>query len=402
MFRAAACTTALILAAAFSAVATGSSRVHAAESQAVRGAAFSEVRLPGAPDHGIFDPSVAVDGAGTIYLSLSGIGSTPAGHGVGELAVGTYLATFADQGREWRLLGLVNPSVPVVLRNVPSPHRGMWQSEVSALAFDPYAQPASRWKLFWHQYLNVNGVRRFQHGWIAYKEAASPAELAAARAVKLITARAYDPVNDDAAGWTQPIISGPALLPLARLSRDLSRCVAATEPGVLAKPEAVYLSLVCIRGSPFGLLRFSNSVIVLRCTRPCRAASSWSYVGTALAPRDAEALGMSKVSASDMFSTGGHDFLTVSPVGSVPVPDSYKGCAVFRFTDLSRARLLEDRAGRPQVRARAELGESSFNGACSYLPAKVHPGLLIGRVEDLGDPRLTGPTFHIYRTPVSP
>lgn len=398
MLRAATCMATLLLAATLLAFTSSCSSARAAEPPA----AISEVLLPGAPDHGIFDPSIAADDTGTIYMSLSGVGSTAARTGVGSLAVSTYLAASSDQGKQWRILARINPSVAVALRSAPSPHRGMWQNEVSALVFDRYAIPAARWKLFWHQYLNVNGVRRFQHGWIAYKEAPSPAELAGARPTKLMTGRAYDPVDDDAAGWTHPAIAGPPRLSLADLSRELSRCVAVTEPGVLAKSEGVYLSLVCIRGSPFGLLGFSNSVILLKCTRPCRAAARWSYLGTALTQADAGTLGMDKFSASDMFSTGGHDFITVSPVGSVPVPDSYKGCTVFEFADLSRAHILRNAAGRAQVQAHEELGPAAFNGACSFLPAKVNPGLLIGRVEGLERSRVIEATFHIYRTPVRP
>jgi hypothetical protein len=377
----------------------GSASVHAAEPPAVT---ISEVLLPGAPDHGIFDPSVTADGTGRLYMSLSGVSSTPAGADVGDLAVSTYLAESVDQGRQWRLLGLINRSVAVPLRLGHSADRGRWQNEVSALVFDPYARPEARWKLFWHQYLNVSGVRRFQHGWIAYKQAASPAQLSTAKAIKLFTARAYDPVADAAAGWTHPIIAGPALVPIAGLARDISGCAAVTEPGVLARPEGLYLSLVCVRGSPFGLLGTTNRVILLECTRPCTAATRWSFVGTALTQRDAAALGMHKVSASDMFSINGHDFLTVSPVGTVPVPDSYKGCVVFRFADLSRARLLRDAAGRVQVRARADLGPDSFDGACSFLPASEQPGLLIGRLEIRRQASVTEATFHIFRTYVRP
>jgi hypothetical protein len=178
--------------------------------------------------------------------------------------------------------------------------------------------------------------------------------------------------------------------------------VALTEPGVLAKPEGLYLSLVCIRGSPLGLEGFTNRVILLKCTRPCSAAGGWSYVGTILTQHDAEALGMRKFSASDMFSTDGRDFITVSPVGSVPVPDSYKGCVVFRFTDLSRARILRGPNGHAQVQARVNLGPTSFNGACSYLPSKTMPGLLIGRLEIARRSGLTAVTFHIYRTSMTP
>jgi len=81
-------------------------------------------------------------------------------------------------------------------------------------------------------------------------------------------------------------------------------------------------------------------------------------VGTVLTQADAGALGFGKFSASDLYSAGGRDFVTVSPVGSVPVPDSYEGCVVFRFVDLSSARLVRDAGGRPQVEARFHIYRS--------------------------------------------
>jgi hypothetical protein len=114
--------------------------------------------------------------------------------------VRSYLARSQDQGRTWQLVGgVVNPDVEASLDDFPLPHRGRWQSEVTALAFDRDAPQPARWKLFWHQYLNVNGERRFEHGWLAYKEAETPEQLASARPVKLITARGYDRVSDQSA-----------------------------------------------------------------------------------------------------------------------------------------------------------------------------------------------------------
>jgi hypothetical protein len=58
--------------------------------------------------------------------------------------------------------------------------------------------------LFWRQYLNANGRRRFEHSWLAYKEAERPEDLASARAVKLFTALGYDDTDNQATGSTKP------------------------------------------------------------------------------------------------------------------------------------------------------------------------------------------------------
>jgi hypothetical protein len=198
----------------------GGSTIFAAASLAdsASGAARkAEILLAGAPDRGIFDPSIASDGR-QLYMTVSGVSRTAAGSSLGVTAVRTYLARSQDWGRTWQLVGgVVNPDVEVPLDDFPSLHRGRWQSEVTALAFDPDAPQTARWKLFWHQYLNVNGDRRFEHGWLAYKEAETPEQLASARAVKLITGRGYDPVNDQSAGRTKSPLAGPSVIRIQEL-----------------------------------------------------------------------------------------------------------------------------------------------------------------------------------------
>ena len=179
-------------------------------------ATFLEIAIAGAPDHGIFDPSVASDGAGKLYMSLSGVASTTPGGGFGTAAVRTYLASSGDQGKSWQLAGVINPDIAVVLGTAPT--NGRWQSEVSALVYDAQASAQARWKLIWHQYLNIDGVRKFEHGWIAYKEAATPGALATAKPVKLFTAAAYDAVNDNPAGWTRSPIAGAGVNKVQQLA----------------------------------------------------------------------------------------------------------------------------------------------------------------------------------------
>ena len=63
------------------------------------GSNYPEITIPGAPDHGIFDPSVASNGAGKLYMTLSGVASTIPGGGFDTLAVRTYLASSSDRGK---------------------------------------------------------------------------------------------------------------------------------------------------------------------------------------------------------------------------------------------------------------------------------------------------------------
>jgi hypothetical protein len=369
----------------------------AASAAAIAG--MSEIKLAGAPDHGIFDPSVASDGAGKLYMSLSGVAATTPGGSFGTAAVRTYLAASSDQGKNWQLSGLINPDIAVTLGKAPT--NGRWQSEVSALVFDTQAPKQARWKLVWHQYLNINGDRKFEHGWIAYKEAETPGALATAKAVKLFTAAAYDAVNDTTTGWTRSPIAGAGVNKVQQLSPALAGCIAVSEPGLLSKPDALYMSQVCFKSSSAGI---TNDVVLLKCARPCNAAApgAWSYAGTALTPADSQALSLGKFSASDLFSDNGKDYIAVSPEGTTPVADAYKGCNVFRFADIASGKVERVASGRPSPATAVSMSADSFNGACTFLPTGANKGLLIGRIDFVKITNGVDATFHIFRSNVSP
>ncbi len=364
-------------------------------------AKLTEIIIPNAPDSGIFDPSIVSNG-GKLYMALSGVRATVPGGSFATNGVGTYLAVSRDRGKSWKLSGVINPEIQVRLGR--KPRRGIWQNEVPALAFDPWAPKQARWKLVWHQYLNINGERKFVHGWIAYKEAATPKALAAAKPMKLFMGWGYDRVNNDAGGWTRPAIPGPGVNKVRKISRNLKNCFALSEAGMMAKPDAVYLSMMCFKPKLLGLLGASHHVILLKCARPCNATApgAWMYAGTVLTPDDAEDLGLRKFSASDLFSEGGRDYITVSPVGKVPVDGAYKGCHVFRFADLARGKVERDRDGRPIVAAKVSLNKKSFNGACSFLPVGPAKGLVIGQVEFFLRNKKPDANFHIFNTSAAP
>jgi hypothetical protein len=90
-------------------------------------------------------------------------------------------------------------------------------------------------------YLNIDGDRKFEHGWLAYKEAETPGALATAKPVKLFTAAAYDAVNDTTTGWTRSPIAGAGVNKVQQLSPALAGCIAVSEPGLLSKPDALYM-----------------------------------------------------------------------------------------------------------------------------------------------------------------
>jgi hypothetical protein len=371
--------------------------------QTLRAAALPELTMPGMPSRGIFDASVAAGPGGALYMSVSGV-EAPGGDALLEhLAVHTLLARSTDQGEHWSLLGTINPDIGFAAAEKRKPKPARWQCEVSALAYDPYDAPGARWKLVWHQYLRIEEDRHFEHGWIAWREAATPEALAGSAPVKLLGTFAYATVDDNAAAWTKPPIDGAPLLRSNQLSPELAGCAVLTEPGLLARPEGLYLSLVCHEPKAFGWMGASSRVVLLRCTRPCTAAASWQFVATVLDMGDAMSLGVEKFSASDLFSAEDADYLTVSPVGKGPGKDAYKGCWVIPFRNITTGELWRSAGGVLQPRLRIALGAESFNGACSYLPAGPHRGLLIGQlVIDTSRRKVPSGVFHLYHAGIGP
>ena len=161
------------------------------------------------------------------------------------------------------------------------------------------------------------------------------------------------------------------------------------------------MSQVCFQSGSAGI---TTGVVLLKCARPCNAAApgAWSYAGTALTAADSQALGLGKFSASDLFSDNGMDYITVSPEGTTPVADAYKGCNVFRFANIASGKIERDANGRPSPATAVSMSADSFNGACTFLPAGANKGLLIGRIDFVKTTNGADATFHIFRSNVSP
>jgi hypothetical protein len=267
-----------------------------------------------------------------------------------------------------------------------------WNNEVSSLVYDPDAPIEARWRLFWHHYALIDGDGRFQHGWIAYKAAAAPEQLALAREVKLLGAAGYDPVNDGE-GWTASPVAGPPVIRANELNPALKRCLALSEPGALSTPRGLYLAITCeeLTFWPPGI---HGKVILLDCRRPCdpTAHGAWRYVSTLLGREEAKAWGSDAFSAPDLYSDQGRIYLIVSPGSNRPVPNSYNGCLFFRFADIATGGL--ERAGAlPQPVGRVVGTPGSFNGACSYRPTVPGAGVLYGEITFTAN----RPYFRLFR-----
>ncbi len=346
---------------------------------------------PGAGAMGVFDPSLAGDGSGPVYMAFSAVDPMPGAPGI-ERIVSTFLARSEDAGRRWSVIGgPVNPTIGVRLGAAAGGGPATWHNEVAALLHDPFAPPSERWKLIWHHYLIAGERRLFEHGWIGYRAAALPEALASAPEVKLFGGLGYAAINDDPNGATRSPVAGPPRIPLHTRHPQLARCVAFTEPAMAATPSALLVALNCAEFQSGAIV---PKIVLLRCARPCRMAQpgSWALIGTLLAPADAARFGAKGFSAADIRTVGRSHFLIATPTSDRPFPDAYNGCLVFRFADLAGGRLVRDGAGQPVPVIALAGAPNSFNGACSA-HAGVHGGrLLIGQL----DIRSGRPAFAIF------
>ncbi len=349
--------------------------------------------LRGAGSAGVFDPSLASDGGGTVYMAFSAVDPSARWPVQNDRIVQTFLARSDESGSNWTVIGgPVNAAVDVT----PAPgvgDAGTWQNEVAALQYDPQAPAAERWKLVWHHYLIADGRRLFEHGWIGYKAAAVPEDLALAPEIKLFGGLGYDTVNDDPNGETRSPIAGPPRVPLHGLHPELARCVAFTEPGLIETSQAIWLALNCPEFRLFGI---EQKIVLLRCGYPCDFISptGWTFAGTVLTADDAGAFGAKGFSAVDLIASGGRPYLIASPTSHRPFPDAYNGCIAFMLTDIDHGRLQRDAGGRPVPVLAAAGTPNSFNGACAANAGAYGGRLLIGEV----DLRSGQPRFAIFVT----
>ena len=353
-----------------------------AQVETARPSALQEVPLsPGdAGAMGVFDPSLASDGGGTVHMAFSAV-DPAAGGPRNERIVTTFLARSEDSGGRWRVIGgPVNPAIDVTLGPEAGGGGATWHNEVAALLHDPYAHPSERWKLLWHRYLIAGERRLFEHGWIGYRAAATPEELASEPETKLFGGLGYSAVNDDPNGATRSPIPGPPRIPLHERHAELARCVAFTEPAMTPTASALFLALNCAEFRAGGV---APKVVLLRCARPCRIArpDSWAFVRTLLTPEDAVPFGAKGFSAADFHVVGGAHYLIASPTSDRPFPDAYNGCLVFRFADLASGRFQHDAGGRLAPVLGIAGAPNSFSGACSADAGAYGGRLLIGQLD---------------------
>lgn len=339
------------------------------------------ITFTGMGANGIFDPSIARDPASArLWMSYSAVDPSVMWPTLSVDAVATRLAFSDDNGKTWTDSGMIVNSFLDVNLNPPlaSPlDAGTWVNEVSQLIYDPDAISAEKWKILWHHYLTLNRLpvddrRRFEHGWIAMRMAATPEGLAAAPEIKLFAGKIYDTGNN---------VTGTPLVQLDTLDPALNSCAVFTGPGMVAAAGALYVSLQCeafdLTVSPPAPI--DRLIVLLKCANgSCGSAASWSYQGTVLNKSNADAFGFDDGFAdSGLFAAAGSVYLVVTPVQKIgaPWPAYYNGCYVFKFADIDAA-LLQKTGAQPTLIGAVNGTSGSFNGACGYHASASNSGML--------------------------
>jgi hypothetical protein len=294
--------------------------------------ARSRVTFAGIGPIGVFDPSLAsANGEARVWMAYSEVQASPMWPAQNVHVVRTRLARTDDQGSSFADVA-ANPTsfLDVSLPLAPPNNAGTWQSEVSSLVWDEGATAAERWRIAFHHYLLIDNERRFEHGWIGMKSAATPELLGAATEVKLFVGSIYDLGNDTPGGGSMSPVGGAPVLHVETLHPDLAGCLAFTEPSLFATSTSLEVALSCVKPPN------SGRILRLACSAPCAATtpSSWTYAGTLLTGANATTLGYDTgFSAPSLVRTAsGGRALLITPVKSTPFPAFYDGCLVYPLT----------------------------------------------------------------------
>lgn len=315
-----------------------------------------EIDFPGLAPRGIFDPSLEYEsGAGRLWMSYSAVDDSTMWPGR-NTAIHTRLASSDDGGSSWSDSGLaLNTAIDVVLPLPPPNEAGTWTNEVPCLVRDPGAPAAERWKLFWHHYLVIDGVRHFEHGWIAMTSAPAP-EGPWSTERKLFVGSLYDPADDS--------ILGPPEVHVETLHPDLALTVACTEPGAISTTTSLFVTMLAAAAAP------SDGRIVL--LELPHGSGVWQYRGTFLRNgTDAPPFGHDGFSAPSLFADGAVVRLIVTPQTATV----YRGTLVFEVADLLTASLVRD-AGVPRTILELPGAPGTHSGAADFEVEATASGLV--------------------------
>lgn len=336
----------------------------------------SRLTFPGIGPVGVFDPSLtSVNGETRVWMAYSEVQASPKWPTQNAHVVRTRLARTDDLGGTFTDVAANLTSFLDVTLPLASPNdAGTWVAEVSSLVWDEGAVAGERWKLFFHHYLLINGVRHFEHGWIGMKRAATPEALGSAMEVKLFVGSLYDTGSDVAGGGSKSPVGGAPVLHVETLHADLAGCFTFSEPSLFATSATLEVALACYKSATDG------RIVRLTCNAPCATTTpaSWTYAGTLLTRTDAATLGYdSGFSAPSLVRTAsGGRALLITPVKSMPFAAFYDGCLVYPLTT---GGALSGSASSPSLVIPGSAG--AFRGACDYSPKASAGGVLLSELD---------------------
>ena len=336
------------------------------------GSRFEKLVVIGDPDrNGIFDISVEYGPDGTGWLAYSRV----------ELPkyVSTHLARSDDRGRSWTYVGAINPSRDDTITSGGRTVTGARRYETPSLVYDPWDDPARRWKLYAESYIAVAPHRPENNlhgtGWIEVRYAHRPD-----------------------GRWSQPVrmfgsSQSGSRVDLNRLHPDLAEMRFYNEIGSIALDGVLYLSLDASTTSS-GLGDWENRRIVL-ISSPDHG-ESWHYAGTLTDYDDASDAGYFVLTGSSLVKEGNRLFLFVTPSGAKGLGRKnrgHDGTWIIEFEDIARARLKRDAAGTLTVLRTIPI-EFDTGGLSDYHEQNTFGGILFPQIDTQSGPDV----FQTYMT----
>jgi len=330
----------------------------------------TEISFPNISTNGIFDPSIALDGSGKLWMSYSEVNFVPGT--TRYWTVRTRIASSNDAGGSWADEGLITDWLTAA---APPGYEAWWEQETPQLTNDAAdSDPTRRWKMLWHRYTYIHNTLTDAHGpahengWISLKIAGTPNGLASATERKLFTGYFYNTAND--------VYIGMPEFPLASLHAGLADCAAFAEPGMLPVGDGVYVVLRC---APLPATTDIGKIVLLKCTHTvAKAFAACAYIGNFLADTEAPDHGpYNGFSAPDLVKVGAKNYLIVTPTNN----DGYRGCMVFEVANLASASLVRDGMSKAVLVKSINLNSTSDHfGACGYHAGATASGVIHGEV----------------------
>jgi len=329
--------------------------------------------------YGVFDPAVAQDPlTSRLWLTYSAIDPAGADQWLGKFnrAVSSRLA-FSEDGINWQDTASISPATAETLDVSGSSQRAIWGSETSSIVYDRSAPEKERWKVIWHRFLTVEGLPRFDFGWLSIKVSATAEGLSTASEEKFISSYLYSDINDSRNSRSRPPVGGAPVLTAGSMLNELSTSIC-VEPALFATDSALYLAMACN-----DIEHKFWRIPLFRCQSPCnyRSPNSWSHVANLLTTDVGRSMGFKAFSAPSLFEKDGRKFIIATPVVEKDGNDShYSGCHVFEFSDIDAGTLIQDQSGNPQVIKTIGGLSGSFHGACGYHAGMEGSGILYSQL----------------------